>query len=113
EPAPPPMLVAEPRADKKAVFEAAAREGIESAAGAATTPTKKAVPKKADDAAPTEAADAPAEAAADTADAPAAEAPEAAEVPADEAPAATATPVVEDAPAAEAPEAPEAAEADR
>src|SRR5437868_12140161 len=56
EPAPPPMLVAAPRADKKAVFEAAAREGIEGAAsGAATTPKKKAAPKKAaDDAAPAE-----------------------------------------------------------
>ena len=54
-PAPPPMLVAEPKADKKAVFEAAAREGIDGAAsGAATTPKKKAAPKKAadDDTAP-------------------------------------------------------------
>ncbi len=61
-PAPPPMLVAEPKPDKKALFEAAAREGIDSATGAATTPKKKAAPKakadKADDAA---AADAPAE----------------------------------------------------
>ncbi len=40
-PAPPPMLVAEPKADKKAVFEAAARESVE-ASGAATTPKKKA-----------------------------------------------------------------------
>ena len=43
-PAPPPMLVAEPKADKKAVFEAAARESAESG-GAATTPKKKAAPK--------------------------------------------------------------------
>jgi small subunit ribosomal protein S16 len=51
EPAPPPMLVAEPKADKKAVFEAAARESIDGAAGgAATTPKKKAASgKKADD----------------------------------------------------------------
>jgi small subunit ribosomal protein S16 len=48
-PAPPPMLVAEPKADKKAVFEAAARESVE-ASGAATTPKKKAAPKaKADE----------------------------------------------------------------
>ncbi|HWH30781.1 MAG TPA: 30S ribosomal protein S16, partial [Mycobacteriales bacterium] len=44
EPAPPPMKVAEPKADKKAVFEAAAKQGLESA-GAATTPKKKAAPK--------------------------------------------------------------------
>jgi small subunit ribosomal protein S16 len=49
-PAPPPMLVAPPRADKKAVFEAAAREGIDGATGAATTPKKKAAPKKATEA---------------------------------------------------------------
>ncbi|MDT7544372.1 MAG: small subunit ribosomal protein, partial [Actinomycetota bacterium] len=75
EPAPPPMLVAAPKADKKAVFEAAAREGIDGAAsGAATTPKKKAAPKKAaeGDAAPTEAA------AADETPAPEAAAPEAA-----------------------------------
>jgi small subunit ribosomal protein S16 len=48
-PAPPPMLVAEPKPDRKAAFEAAAREGIETG-GAATTPKKKAAPKaKADD----------------------------------------------------------------
>ena len=46
EPAPAPMLVAEPKVDRKAVFEAAAREGIEGAGGgAATTPKKKAAPK--------------------------------------------------------------------
>ncbi len=44
EPAPPPMLVAEPKPDRKALFEAAAREGVE-AAGAATTPKKKTAPK--------------------------------------------------------------------
>ena len=93
-PAPPPMLVAEPKADKKAVFEAAAREGIEGASGAATTPKKKAAPKKAAADAPAEAA--PAEAAADApaeaaAEAPAAEAP-AADASAAEAPAAEAAP---------------------
>ncbi len=51
EPAPPPMLVAEPKPDRKAIFEAAAREsGGAEAGGAATTPKKKAAPKaKADD----------------------------------------------------------------
>ena len=45
EPAPAPMLVAEPKADRKAAFEAAAREGIEGGGGgAATTPRKKAAP---------------------------------------------------------------------
>jgi len=59
EAAPAPMLVREPKADKKAVFEAAAREGLDgqAAGGAATTPKKKAAPK-AD--APTPKADAPA-----------------------------------------------------
>ncbi len=47
EPAPPPMLVAAPKPDKHALFEAAAREGIDTATGAATTPKKKAAPKKA------------------------------------------------------------------
>ena len=84
EPAPPPMRVAEPKADKKAVFEAAAREGIDGGSGgAATTPKKKAAPKKADAAA---------------SEAPASEAP--AEAPASEAPASEAP---ADAPAAETP----------
>ncbi len=43
-PAPPPMLVAEPKVDKKVAFEAAAREGLESGGGA-TTPKKKAAAK--------------------------------------------------------------------
>jgi small subunit ribosomal protein S16 len=43
EPAPPPMLVKEPKVDRKAAFEAAAREGVDGASGgAATTPKKKA-----------------------------------------------------------------------
>lgn len=55
EAAPAPMLVREPRVDKKAVFEAAAREGLDgqAAGGSATTPRKKAAPKAAaGDAAP-------------------------------------------------------------
>ena len=96
EPAPPPMLVAEPKPDRKALFEAAARESVE-ASGAATTPKKKAAPKaKAEEKAEEPKADeAPAAA---EAEAPAEEAPaaEAAEAPAAEAPA-------EDAPAADAP----------
>jgi len=72
EAAPAPMLVREPKADKKAVFEAAAREGLDgqAAGGAATTPKKKAAPK-AD--APTPKADAPASTDAPAADAPAAD----------------------------------------
>jgi small subunit ribosomal protein S16 len=42
--APAAMLVAEPKADKKIAFEAAARESLQ-AGGAATTPKKKAAPK--------------------------------------------------------------------
>ncbi|MDT7571058.1 MAG: small subunit ribosomal protein [Actinomycetota bacterium] len=102
EPAPPPMLVAAPKADKKSVFEAAAREGIEGATGAATTPKKKAAPKKATaEAATTD--EAPAADA--TADAPAAE-----EAPATEAPA---TEAAAEPPAAEAaaPDAPAAEDA--
>ena len=115
EPAPPPMKVAEPKADKKATFEAAAREGIEgAAAGAATTPKKKAAPKTVadDDQAPaghaappadeaTTAEPAPAADEAPAAEAPAAEAPAAEAAPEatpDEAPAADATPVVEETP---------------
>ncbi len=72
EAAPAPMLVREPKADKKAVFEAAARQGLDdqAAGGAATTPKKKAAPK-AD--APTPKADAPASTDAPAADAPAAD----------------------------------------
>jgi small subunit ribosomal protein S16 len=52
-PAPPPMLVAEPKVDKRTVFEAAARESLE-AGGGATTAKKKAAPKvvASDDTAP-------------------------------------------------------------
>ena len=68
EAAPAPMLVAEPKVDKKIAFEAASRANTDGAADGATTPKKKAAPK----------ADAPA--AAPAADAPAA--PEAAAAPA-------------------------------
>ena len=44
EAAPAPMQVAAPRVDRKAVFEAAARESVE-AGGGATTPKKKAAPR--------------------------------------------------------------------
>jgi small subunit ribosomal protein S16 len=88
EPAPAPMRVAEPKPDKKAIYEAAVRAGMDEPTTEATTAKKKAAPKKA------AAAEAPAE------ETPAAETP-AAETPAAEAPAA-------EAPAAEAPEAPAA-----
>jgi small subunit ribosomal protein S16 len=115
-PAPPPMLVAEPKTDKKAIFEAAAREGIEGAAsGAATTPKKKAAPKKA--AADIAEAGDTAEAAAPATETSASETP-ASEAPASEAPVAEVAaevPAAEaDAPAAdaEAPAAEAAAEPD-
>ena len=97
-PAPPPMLVAEPKVDKRVAFEAAAREGIDAAAGAATTPKKKAAPK----------ADAPA---ADAAEAPKADAPKADAPAADAAEAPKADAPEADAPAADAAEAPKAAKA--
>ena len=61
EPAPPAMLVAEPKADKKAVFEAAAKEAAGLNEKAATTPKakKKAAPKA--DVSSEKAADAPSE----------------------------------------------------
>ena len=87
EPAPAPMKVAEPKPDKKAIYEAAVRAaGGDEPAEGATTPKKKAAPKK---------AAAPAAEAAPAADAPAAEA----------APAADAAPAAEAAPAADAAEA--------
>jgi len=100
------LRMAAARVDKKAVFEAAAREAMEDTAkDGATTPKakKKAEPKAAAEApAPEAPAAAPAEAPAVEVEAPAAEAP-AAEAPAAEAPAA-------EAPAAEAPAAEAAAE---
>ena len=63
EPAPPAMKVAEPKPDKKALYEAAVRAaGGEEPAEGATTPKKKAAPKKA-----AAADEAPAEAVADAA----------------------------------------------
>ena len=79
EAAPPPMRVAEPKPDKKAIYEAAVRAGMDEPTADATTAKKKAAPKKA------------------AAEAPAAEAPAAEETPAAEA---------TEAPAAEATEAP-------
>jgi small subunit ribosomal protein S16 len=76
EAAPPPMKVAEPKPDKKALYEAAVKAGMDEPTTEATTAKKKAPAKKA------AAAEAPAE------DAPAAEAP-ATEAPAADAPAET------------------------
>ncbi|HUR52244.1 MAG TPA: 30S ribosomal protein S16 [Mycobacteriales bacterium] len=100
EAAPEPLKVAAPRVDKRVAFEAAAKESVE-AAGAATTPKKRA-PKKAEEAAP--AAAEPTEAAVEPAAEPAAEVTEApAEAPAEptaEAPAeAPAEAAAEEAPA--------------
>jgi small subunit ribosomal protein S16 len=76
EPAPPPMKTAAPKPDKKALYEEAVRTaGGEQAAEGATTPKKKAAPKKAAEAPADEAADKPAKKAAKkAADAPADEA---------------------------------------
>ena len=93
EPAPAPMKVAAPKADKHELFNAALADAAGEPAVEATTPRKRAAKK----AAPAAEA-APAEAEAPAAEAPAAEAP-AAEV---EAPAAEAeAPAVEDAPASD------------
>jgi small subunit ribosomal protein S16 len=71
EPAPAPMKVAAPKADKKALYEEAVRAGADEPAAPATTAKKKAAPRQAADSAEeTPAADAPA------ADAPAADAAE-------------------------------------
>jgi small subunit ribosomal protein S16 len=97
EPAPEPLLMAEPKPDKRAAFEAAAQESL--VADGATTPKKKAAPKKA---AEPKADEAPAavetsEPSGETTDTPAA-----ADDPAAQAPAADAT----DAPPAEPGDAP-------
>ena len=101
-PAPPPMLVAEPKVDKRAVFEAAARESL-GGGGDATTPKKKAAPKTvaSDDTAPAGHAAAPADASA-TPPPPAEEAP-AAGTPAAETPPAEAPPAETPAAATDAP----------
>ena len=49
-PAPEPMKVAEPKADKKALFEAAAKESANEPQGEAITPKAKKADKKADEA---------------------------------------------------------------
>jgi small subunit ribosomal protein S16 len=46
EAAPPPMRVAEPKPDKKAIYEAAVRAGMDEPTTDATTAKKKAAPKK-------------------------------------------------------------------
>jgi small subunit ribosomal protein S16 len=74
EDAPPPMLVAAPKPDKKALYEAAVRSGMDEPTTEATTAKKKAAPKKAAAAAETPAVEADDAAAADApaiADAPA------------------------------------------
>jgi small subunit ribosomal protein S16 len=106
------VQTAAPKQDRKAVFEAAAKETIEAAEKPAKkTAAKKAAPAKAKKAAAAKSAEgAPAEdaqaeeaAAAEAADAPADDAP-AAEAPADDAPAAEAAEApAEEAPAADAP----------
>jgi small subunit ribosomal protein S16 len=100
EPAPPPMLVAEPKPNRKQVFEAAALEAGAEKAAAEFAPKETSKPAKAEKAAKAEVDEAPAA----DADAPAAEAvadeAPAAEAVADEAPAAEAA--ADDAPAADA-----------
>ncbi|GAA4563680.1 30S ribosomal protein S16 [Planotetraspora kaengkrachanensis] len=49
EPAPAPLLVAEPKADRHAAYEAAAKETLASDAGAATTPKKAKKPAKSEE----------------------------------------------------------------
>ncbi|GAU70110.1 30S ribosomal protein S16 [Streptomyces sp. NBRC 110611] len=51
EPAPAPLLVAEPKADKRALFEAAAKDAGNEPKGEAITPKAKKADKKADEAA--------------------------------------------------------------
>ena len=93
------VKTAAPRPDRKAIFEAAAKETHDEPAPAKKTAAKKAAAEPAPEQAP--AAEAPAEEA-PAAEAPAEEAPAAEATPA-EAPAAEDTPTAEDAPAAEAP----------
>ncbi|OEV02417.1 small subunit ribosomal protein S16 [Streptomyces sp. Amel2xB2] len=56
-PAPAPMKVAEPKADKKALFEAAAKETADEPKGEAITQKAKKADKKADEAAKAESSD--------------------------------------------------------
>jgi small subunit ribosomal protein S16 len=92
-PAPPPMLTAEPKTDKLAVFEAAAKEAAAEPKAEATTPKKRAAKKAAAEETPAE-------------ETPAGETP-AGETPAEETPAGE---TAEAAPAEEAPAAEAAAE---
>ena len=48
-PAPAPMKVAAPKPDRKALYEAAVRAGMDEPAAGATTPKKKAAPKAGED----------------------------------------------------------------
>ncbi len=57
-PAPAPMKVAAPKADRKAVFEAAAKEAMDEPKPGATTPKKKAEKKAEEPAAPADEAEA-------------------------------------------------------
>lgn len=61
EAAPPAMKVAAPKADKKAMFEAAAKEGAGEPTAEATTPKKRAAKKTADEAPTEQPAEAPVE----------------------------------------------------
>ena len=79
EAAPPPMRVAEPKPDKKALYEAAVRAGMDEPTADAPTAKKKAAPKKA----AAEAAPEAAAAEAPAAEAPAEETPAPAETPAE------------------------------
>ena len=88
EPAPPPMKLAEPKADKLALFNAALADATGEPEAEATTPRKR--PAKAAKAAAKPASDEAAAAPAPAADAPATEAP-AADAPATETPAAEAS----------------------
>ena len=90
EAAPAPMLVAEPKVDKRVAFEAASLGNVEGGAGSATTPKKKAVKaERAEDVTPAQAPASAAAVPAEPAPAPAAET--VAALPADEAAAAGAT----------------------
>jgi small subunit ribosomal protein S16 len=57
EAAPAPLLVAEPKADRHAAYEAAAKESLAGDAGAATTPKKARKPAKAEETAEASAAE--------------------------------------------------------
>ena len=79
EPAPPPMLVKAPKADKKSVFEAAHHAGAEAAVAEEKAPKAKKAPKAEEPASDAAATEAPA---ADATEAPATDAAEATDTPA-------------------------------